>query len=251
MRKLLLLSVVLTQFTSCILFRSNLMLRTPPDFKYDQLDDSSYRQSYILAPNDHFSFQVLTNDGYKLVDLTINSSVQYLYSIQAYVDKNGYAKLPLLGMVHLAGLSVREAEKKLEELYGQQYVRPFINITVTNKRVVVFPGLSGQAKVVNIQNPNTTVFEAIAMAGGIVEDGKAYKVKLIRNDQINKPKVYLLDLSTIDGLKYGNTYVQANDIIYVEPRYRVFRTALNEITPLVSLVSSVVFLMTSFYLLRR
>lgn len=243
--------IIVMNFSSCILFRSNLMLRTPKDFKYDELSDSLSRKSYVLSPNDIFTFRVLTNDGYKLVDLTIQNSIQGFYAIESYIDQEGYAKLPLLGKVHLAGLTLRDAEKKLEELYGEQYVRPYITMNVINKRVIVFPGLSGQAKVINIQNANTTVFEALAQAGGIVEDGKAYKVKLIRNADFNKPKVYLMDLSTIEGLKYGNTYVQANDIIYVEPRYRVFRTALNEISPIVSLISSVLVLVTTYYVITR
>ncbi|MCX8081147.1 MAG: polysaccharide biosynthesis/export family protein [Bacteroidia bacterium] len=251
MLRLIIYLIVVLNFSSCILFRSNLMLRTPKDYQYDELNDSLSRLSYILSPNDIFVFRVHTNDGYKLIDLTIQNSIQGLYSIEAYIDQDGYAKLPLLGKVKIAGLTLREAEKKLEELYGEQYVRPFITMNVINKRVIVFPGLSGQAKVINIQNANTTVFEALAIAGGIVEDGKAYKVKLIRNTDFKKPKVYLMDLSTIEGLKFGNTFVQANDIIYVEPRYRPFRTALNEISPVISLISSVMLLLTSFYFLTR
>ena len=82
--------------------------------------------------------------------------------------------------------------------------------------------------------------EAIATAGGILEDGKAYKIKLIRNnpDRNKKPFVYLMDLSTINGLTLANSKVQANDIIYVEPRFRLLNVINKEITPLVTLITT-------------
>lgn len=88
--------------------------------------------------------------------------------------------------------------------------------------------------------------EAIAYAGGIAEDGKAYKVKLIRvnPDPKKMPFVYLLDLSTIDGIMLGKSIVQAGDIIYVEPRYRPINTFNREIAPLLTLISTVLLLYT-------
>jgi len=105
--------------------------------------------------------------------------------------------------------------------------------------VIVFPGNGGKAQVVSLTNNNTTVIEVLALTGGIAEDGKAYKVKLIRNDDYTKkPKVYLMDLSEIGGIRDGNTIVLANDIVYVEPRYRFARTLLGEITPVLTLLTS-------------
>ena len=82
--------------------------------------------------------------------------------------------------------------------------------------------------------------EALANAGGIVEDGKAYKVKLIRENPnpVKMPYVYLLDLSTIEGIMQGKSKVQAGDIIYVEPRYRPLATFNREIAPFITLLTS-------------
>jgi len=98
----------------------------------------------------------------------------------------------------------------------------------------------------NLLNNNTTVIEALALSGGIQEDGKAYKVKLIRNDGSNKPKVYLLDLSRIEGIGVGNTVVMANDIIYVEPRYRFTKTIVGELSPVISLLTSTLLIYSVF-----
>ena len=89
---------------------------------------------------------------------------------------------------------------------------------------------------ITLENTNTTLLEALALAGGI-EDGKARKIKLIRGDFKN-PKVYLIDLSTIEGMTNGDIIIQANDIIYVEPVLHPARTILAELTPIVSLLTS-------------
>jgi hypothetical protein len=53
-----------------------------------------------------------------------------------------------------------------------------------------------------------------------------------------------MDLSKIEGIAVGNTVVLAHDIIYVEPRYRLARTLVGEITPIISLISSTFLLYT-------
>jgi polysaccharide biosynthesis/export protein len=126
----------------------------------------------------------------------------------------------------------------LEQQYATFYNKPFVMVRVINRRVLVFPGSGGAGRVVNIENENTTLIEALALAGGITNTGKAWKVKLIRGD-LRNPKVMLIDLSTIDGVKQSNLLVQANDIIYVEPVPRLSQEVLTQITPIVGIITSI------------
>jgi len=223
------------------------MLRTPKNYTYDQMADSVSRNDYRIAANDAINYRVITNDGFQLVNAsTVASNLINFPTIDIRVESDGTAKLPLIGAVKIAGLSIIEAEKLLEEKYSVFYVKPFINIKITNKRVIVFPGLTGAAKVLSISNNNTTIMEALAMSGGISEDGKAYKIKLIRNTPGQKPQVYLMDLSKISGLADANTQVQAYDLIYVEPRYRPLRTASSEIAPVLTLLTTGLILYSLF-----
>lgn len=228
--------ILVISFSSCKLLRSNLMLKTPVDYTYDKLSDSLSKQNYKIESNNVLEIQIYSNDGFKIIDLANTNVVRNF--IEYTVDTNGEVKLPLAGNIKLAGLTTVEASIYLEEVFDKFYVKPFVTVKILNKRVIVFPGNGGQAKVITITNNNTTVIEAIALTGGIQEDGKAYKVKLIRNDGSPKPKVYLMDLSRIEGLSAGNSVVLANDIIYVEPRYRLARTIVGEITPIISLLTT-------------
>jgi polysaccharide export outer membrane protein len=220
------------------------MLKTTKDYTYDKIADSLSKQDYKIDANDLVNIRIFANDGFKIVDLATSTQMTRYIELDYVVNRDGTAKLPLVGRVKLAGLSVREATEYLEQIYADYYVKPFVFMTVTNKRVIVFPGNGGTARVLNLTNNNTTVIEALALTGGISEDGKAYKVKLIRNQENQKPKVYLMDLSKIEGIAVGNTVVLAHDIIYVEPRYRFARTLVAEITPIVSLISTTFLLYT-------
>lgn len=238
--------LIIISFSSCQVFRSNLMLKTPKEYTYDKLTDSLATQDYKIEANDILEVRIFANDGFKIIDLAnINQNARF--DIDYVVNRDGTTKLPLVGNVKMVGLTIQDAQIYLEKVYENYYVKPFVNVKVKNKRVIVFPGGGGTAKVLNLTNNNTTVIEALALTGGIDEDGKAYKVKLIRNDGSPKPKVYLMDLSKIEGISAGNSVVLANDIIYVEPRYRFAKTLAGEITPIISILTSS-FLIYSIFL---
>jgi polysaccharide export outer membrane protein len=244
MRYPLILILCVVVLSGCKVFRSNLMLRTPGGFKYDQLIDSLGRLDYRIAPNDAIMYKVFPNYGFKLIDLATTSNALFRNDLDVTVESDGTVKMPMLGRVKIAGLTIKNAENQLERRYDSLYVNSFVTLRVVNKRVIIFPGNGGQARVMPLANNNTTIMEAIASAGGIQEDGKAYKVKLIREnpDPSKMPFVYLMDLSTIEGLMYGKSKVQAGDIIYVEPRYRPLATFTREIAPVISLITSVLIL---------
>jgi polysaccharide export outer membrane protein len=112
-------------------------------------------------------------------------------------------------------------------------------LRVINRRVIVFPGSGGDAKIVQLENDNTTLIEALAIAGGITNTGRAKRVKLIRGD-LKNPNVYLIDLSTMEGIKNADLVMQANDIIYVEPIPRISQGIVAELAPIVTIITSTI-----------
>ncbi len=221
------------------------MLRTPPKYQYSSFEEAGPIKEYCLAPNDELYFRLYTNDGEKLVDPIDPFMDQQRQEHTYIVEYDGLVKFPVLGRVNVEGMTIREAEKHLEEKYSEYYNKPFVTLKIVNNRVIVFPGgRGGSAKVIPLENPNTTLFEALALAGGI-DDGKAHKVKLIRGD-LNNPEVYLINLSTIDGVKNANLVLQANDIIYVQPRARVPQRILENVTPYLTLLTSALLVYSLF-----
>ena len=247
MKRLLLFSILCIFLSSCNL-NSSVMFRTPRNYPYT-VDQTIGNIEYRIAPNDIVGFSVYTNDGFRLIDLTTSIGAvsgqtggnvnfnAYNGAIQFPVEPDGQVKLPIIGKMKISGMTVREAEHMLELQYTTYYNKPFVVLTVVNRRVLVFPGSGGTGRVINITNENTTIIEAIALAGGLASTGKARKIKVIRGDPRN-PQVMLIDLSTVDGMKQSNLMLQANDIIYVEPVPRFSEQVLQQITPIVGILTS-------------
>ncbi len=237
MKNLLGLSIIILFMSSCNV-NSDLMFRTPTEYEYDEFIADATDQ-YTITVNDILNFRLFTNNGIQLIELNYkkeNTSRNLSFTLDYLIRADSLVNLPTIGLVNITGLTVTQARDSLSVLYQQFYNEPFVQLEVVNNRVIVFPGSGGTARTISLLNNNTSVIEALAMAGGISDRGKAKKVKLIRKVD-GELKVFLLDLSTIDGIKYANTVVQANDILYVEPSAELAREILRDVSPIVSLIS--------------
>lgn len=238
---------LITMLISSCGINSNIMFKVP---KSDVVKGDSIpmfpKDDYRISPDDKLVFQLYTNGGEVL--LQGNAGVQATgiaggQQIEYLVKRDGNVEFPKIKNVAVAGLSVVECEDLLEKLYSTEYKDPYVQMKITNQRVVVFPGNGSDAKVILLQNNNTTLMEAIAQAGGITERGKANTVKLMRRvDGVRK--VYVLDLSVIEGLKYVDMIVQANDYIYIEPDPQIAREVVKEAAPIISILSSALLIFT-------
>jgi polysaccharide export outer membrane protein len=234
---------------SCKPLNPSIMFRTPKDYKYDtQVKDTT--EEYRIAANDAVSFRLFTNNGLKLVDVTENNAQMFQQlnqGITYLVEYDGKINLPIIGRVDVSGMTIREAEFFLEEKYDEVFIDPFLLLNVTNRRVTIFPGSGGDGVVITLQNNNIKLLEALALAGGLADEGRSARIKLIRGDLAN-PQVYLIDLSTIEGISQADIILQANDIIYVEPIGVTSRQLLGEVTPILSLLTG---LLTLYFVIDR
>jgi polysaccharide export outer membrane protein len=159
------------------------------------------------------------------------SGIQYL------VQDNGFVRLPLIGLIRLEGLTLYQTDSLLANAYNNYYAEPFVETKFINKRVIILGAVTSQ--VIPLRNENMNLIEVIAMAGGINNVAKVGNIRLIRGD-LSNPEVYLVDLSTIEGMTRSNLMVKSNDIIYVEPVSRPLREVLADVTPVLGLFSSVI-----------
>lgn len=242
----------------CKYANPSVMLRTPKGYQYNEFPSVADSQ-YVLAKDDMISFRLMANDGIRLVDVigaeqnrggTTGNMTQMMVPREYPIEFDGTVKLPIIGRFKLAGFTQRQAEDTLEKVYSSLYKNPYVQISVTNKRVTVFPGGMGTAKVVPLTNQNITLFEALAFAGGIDPDGKAYRIKLIRGN-LKKPYVFLIDASKIETIQQADLVLQADDIIYVEPMERPVRIFTRDIAPWFSMITSTVGLALTIYTLTQ
>ena len=250
--KILFLALIptLMLLNSCANVNSNILFRIPrgADFKFDSIPMKP-QEDFKLASGDRFSFLFGTNNGEKIVlsqsgvssegiSQGVGQQNQNLQNQNTYlVRQDGMANLPLLGEIYVAGKTILELENDIKNLLSQNYIEPFVQIRVTNQRVIIFPG-KGDAQVVNLKNANTSLLEVVALAGGIREEGRANSIKLMRKMKSGDRETYKIDLSTINGLKAAQMIVQSNDYIYVDFKYRYASAILQELTPWLSLLTT-------------
>jgi polysaccharide biosynthesis/export protein len=217
--------------------RPNVILKTPPNYQYANLNDSLAKLDYKIDVADQLHISISPNNGFNRVNFIAENNTQVGRDyIELTVNQEGQVKMPLIGYINVKGKTTKELELEIESLYENYYVKPFVTVRVNNRRIVFLQG-AGLSRSLPIQDNNTTLFEAIGMAGGLREDAKSYTIKLIRNYN-GITKVYKIDLSTIDKVNQGNVTLLSNDIIYVEPRLRLLQRGLNEITPILSIIST-------------
>lgn len=138
------------------------------------------------------------------------------------IREDGAIGYPYLGTVEVAGLTLEEAEKRIErELLQAKLLRdPQVTVTVEEylSRQVTVLGQVKNPKRYGLSGPST-VLDMIAEAGGRLEDG-ADHVVLIRHEN-GKPKRYVLTMEALMAGDAVGTRVQANDVVIV-PRMNVF-----------------------------
>ena len=231
---------IIISLSSCKIsnfLRPNVMLKAPKDFKFDTLTGKLSELDYKISVGDVLNISISPNDGFNKINLVAENSNQAIKDhLTCVVDQQGKLKLPLIGLLQVNGKTTRELETELESLFQNYYVKPFVTVATTSKRFVIIQGV-GISRVVKIDDDNLTLFEALASAQGIVNDGKAYNIKLIRNIE-GKNYIFKFDLSSIEGAKIGQTRVLPNDVIYVEPRLRLVSRAISEVSAFLSILST-------------
>lgn len=248
--------IVVLALSSCNI-NSNIILKTD---KYTEFTEPPVhlQKEYVIAPNDQLFFKFYKNNGFEMLGSSYtldgdrsnrSESSQITTGTYFTVEVDGMVKLPYLGKVKLVGKTLREAEAFLESEYDDIFVQPFIILTVNNRRAIVSTG-NGNSQVINLDYNNISVLEALSKVGGIAQRGKAKKIKLIRKTETGA-EIYKLDLSTIDGIDMAYMPVQANDIIYVEPRKEYLKGILTEIGPYLTLLSTALTLYATSLIFTR
>ncbi len=240
-KTVILFASLLFLLTSCSIFNSNELFRVPKNYPYTTFKPNE--KEYIIQPFDKLDIKILYNNGAQLIEL--NQPLLNQQRLEYLVEFDSLTKLPYLGRIKLAGLTIRKAEELLEQKYKDFIVEPFVLIEVINKRVIVFTSGASTGKVLTIKNENYNLIEALAESGGINDFSKSYKIKILRGN-LNNPDIYLFNLQKISNMKNANFLLQPNDIIYVEARPRYASKILSEVTPYLSLFSSAILVYSIF-----
>ena len=137
-------------------------------------------------------------------------------SLQGYwVDPEGNIDFPVLGKLHIEGMTTTQLRDTLTLLISQSVKDPIININFMNFFVTVLGEVKNPGRhPVNVQG--MTIFEALGLAGDMTIYGKRNNV-LVSREVDGKMEFARLNLN--DQAIFASPYyhIRQNDVIYVEP----------------------------------
>ena len=203
----------------------------PEKISYFQ-DASTYglsepvRENHIrLRPEDKISIVVNTSNN----DLTSLFNLPYISqrlgsstsssAVSGYtVDADGNIDFPVLGKLHVAGLTRAETAAYIkQQLIEQEQAKdPVVTVEFMNLTVAVMGEVSKPGRYA-IDKDKLTILDALSLAGDLTIYGRRDNVLVFRIVD-GKETSYKVDLCTAKSLIYSPVYyVQQDDIIYVEP----------------------------------
>ena len=136
------------------------------------------------------------------------------------VDVDGNINFPILGKLHVEGLKVSEVTDLIRNriIEGKYIKDPLVSLEFLNFKYSVL-GAVGSNGTYTVEGDRITLLEAIAKAGDVNAKGRVNRVAVIREEN-GERVMYMHDLRSKDLFQSPCYYLQQNDIVYVEPKYR-------------------------------
>ena len=180
---------------------------------------------YKIESQDILQIRNLQNINYVVENASPSGSNSSSISSQPQnyqVEENGNVALPVIGRVKVAGLSQMEAEKKIEDLYGNTVLKdPIIELKIVSLKVT----LLGEVKTPGnypLVSDKTNLVDLLGQAGGFTEKADEKEIKIIRGGVLN-PQITMIDLSNLKAVSNPDIILQNHDIIYVSQNKRAIR----------------------------
>jgi len=137
------------------------------------------------------------------------------------ITADGNITFPLIGAIHVAGMTTDEIEKKITELLEKDYlVSPQVLVYIEEyapKQVSIIGCVNTPGKYDLLHERETTVLEAIAMAGGFSKIADVNGTKILRIDENGKEQTLIIKVKdiTVKGEKDKDLPLKPNDVIFV------------------------------------
>lgn len=249
-KTLLLLSLIMLTMmtTSCVTSKKVRYLRDMPAYGVPLND----KFEATIAPYDELRIYVLS-DGkneelVKPFNVLGTAGANVSTNQMGYlVDINGNIEFPVLGEVHVAGLTRLQLQDKIAaELKDNGYLsNPNVMVRFLNFKIFYLGTETG--KVINVSEERCTFLEALALAGGLDLYTRRDRIGVMREVD-GRMVIHYMDPRSTDIFNDEFFLMQQNDIIFTEVGTRRFlQESYSNWTWLLSGVTSLV----SVYLLYK
>ena len=211
--------------TSCTSYKQVPYIQNSEDVATLVQADSVYESK--IQPRDLLEIIVVSpNDPSASLpyNLFVSSSYEMRHSLtsqptyQNYlVDNDGNIEFPIVGTIHVAGLTKKELENLIfDKIKGSFVTTPIVTVRFADFKISVL-GEVASPGTYNINNDKVNIFQALALAKDMTIYGMRENVKVIREDVTGKTNVYELDLTDASVFTSPCYHLQQNDVVYVTP----------------------------------
>lgn len=175
-----------------------------------------------IMPKDELTILVQTTDPLTSEPFNLRSTGQTSSKNQItgyLVDNDGMINFPIVGKIHVAGLTKTECEDLIKskiQPYLARTENPLVSVRTSSYRITVI-GEVNRPGVIPVATEKISLIEALAEAGDMTIYGKRDNVLLVREDKSGEKHKVRLNMNDANIINSPYYYLQQNDIIYVEP----------------------------------
>jgi polysaccharide biosynthesis/export protein len=207
-----------------------------PDYKI-QNRDILYITLKAMTPdgsiNDFLLGRSAIGGGYYMQ----GESGAYLYGYD--VNGEGKITLPVIGSINVAGKTLEEIRKTLQEEFNKSFKNTTVECKLLSFKFTVIGEVRTPGTYVNYNN-YLTVLEAIGRAGGIGDYGNRNRVLVVRPVE-KGTKTYRLNLQDKNILSSEAYFLLPNDVVIIEPHgNKIFNMNLPTISFILTSVTSTI-----------
>ena len=240
--KLLVAVLVLTS-TSCITNKDNTYFQDSE--KLPQYEKVAY-EYYKIIPNDQLVIRLLTlnEEAAAIFNFSSGGSTTTSTEFTYRVYDDGTIDIPFVNSIPVAGLTIREASKVIEERLKDFVPDAMVKVALANDMFYIV-GEGGKGAF-NLYKEKLNIFQALALAGGPATNADKKRVRIVRpNPEGPRPIVKEFDLRTVSIIDSEYYYVYPNDVIYLSSikgnfwKIEDYSSALNTITTSIGFLVSV------------
>ena len=131
------------------------------------------------------------------------------------VNSQGDINFPVLGTIHVEGMTVEQLQKFLTDKISADVQDPMVMVSMVNFRVVV-AGEVQQPQSIQVTRNRYSILDALSDAGDLTEFGERENILLVREED-GKRKYVHLNLNSSETLQSPYFFLKQNDYIYVSP----------------------------------
>ncbi|MBI9061262.1 MAG: polysaccharide biosynthesis/export family protein [Marinilabiliaceae bacterium] len=209
---------ILLGAVSCIPQRETVLLQDNEESALNRMQNITDR--YFLQPNDYLFINVSTPDP-KISEFfnqtsTSSGGGQQNQNFSHYlIDDTMNIDFPYVGKINMAGCNVKIAKSKLQEALKPFLKEYTLTFKLASNKFTTLGEFRSQG-VHDMGKEQITIFEAVAMAGGVSVYGKRKEMKLLRQLPTG-PVTYTIDLTDKNIVNSEYYYIYPNDMLYVRP----------------------------------